>query len=195
MRITKACVLFLAILVVALLTVLPSHAAEVTQITASDIFDPLGVLGQGPIGQWLDAGTITCPGHQPTGSFPPCPAGSRTNYRGVVVSAPFFSTDPRLNGWETYDINENLDANGEGTYWGKWRIEVNDGGFWEGNYNGKMSIIGGILSLGIEKSELHGTGGFVDGLLLKMDGVVTAYFGGLAYTGASTGYILDPHAK
>ena len=46
---------------------------------------------------------------------------------------------------------------------------------------------------GIGRAVFHGYGS-VDGLLLKLDTVTTSYWGGAAYIGQYTGYVLDPHA-
>jgi hypothetical protein len=194
MRIAKGCVLFLAAM--ALLVVLPGQAAEKTAITAPIFFDPFNILGSGPIGSFADQGTVICPGRQPTGDpFQPCPAGSRVNFRGVVISRPLSSLDPRLNGLETAEFNADLDADGDGHYWGKWRIDLAGGGVWEGSYSGQISNVTDGVSLHIGKGEMHGQGGSVDGCLLKAGMVATAYLGGLATTGIYTGYILDPHAR
>jgi hypothetical protein len=192
MRITKICILLLVF--VTFLAVFPSQAAPNIQINA--VFDPLGwFLGMGSIGKWLEPGIIICPGNQPTNFFPGCPAGSRTILRGIVVEAPFDSSDPRLVGKEIFDINANLNAKGEGSYWGKWRIELEDGGVWKGSYTGKFTYNGDFTWTGIEQGELHGTGGSIDGMLFTIEGQNTTYFGGLAFKVTHSGYILNPHEK
>jgi hypothetical protein len=196
MKITRAFVLCLAIL--ALFWVLPTQAANKSEIIAVTMFDPLGgFLGLGSIGSWPDFGTTTCPGHQPLPppAFPICPAGSRSTQRGIVLEGPISSSDPRLDGTEIFDLNSNFDANAEGPYWGKWRIELKDGGVWEGNYNGKLTYSGGIIWIGLEEGVLHGSGGSIDGMLLKISGRITTFFYGLAFYGNITGYILDSHDK
>ena len=175
---------------VTLLAVLPGYAGEKTAVTSVDRFDPLGLfLGLGPIGTWYDLGTFTCPGNQPTGNpAQPCPVGSRVRIRGIVYHSQHSSSDPRLNGWSTFDFNANWDADGNGPTWGKWKIDVDAGGVWEGVYNGGKPFG--------ERVEFHGTGGLVDGLLLKMETTAgTLYGGGIAFEIAYAGYIVDPHEK
>ena len=82
---------------------LPIHAAAqavTTQFTASEVFDPLGLFGNGAIGEVLDPGSFTCPGTQPTGNpMQPCPAGSRATLRGLSTKSRVVSQSPLLTGW------------------------------------------------------------------------------------------------
>jgi hypothetical protein len=183
MRIARVSILLLA--VVALLAVLPGQAAEKIKVTSVDRFDAFGLYLGEVIGEFFDYGTFVCPGTEPT---LPCPVGSRMRIRGIVYHSRHSSSDPRLNGWSTFDYNANVDANGEGPSWGKWRIDVDGGGVWEGVYNGGKPFG--------ERVEFHGTGASVDGLLLKLeapDG--TLYGSGIAFEIPYEGYILDPHEK
>ena len=192
MRVTKTGILLFAL--VALLAALPVQAAEKTEFTATVYFDPYNVLGNGAAGSFAEFGTISCPGHQPTGDpFQPCPVGSQVNYRGLVaIVTTISSSDSRFDGVQTIEYNANLDATGEGHYWGKWRIDLPDGGVWEGSYSGQISD-GGLLAIG--NGGLQGTGGSVDGCLLRGGYVAIYQVKGFAFTGTYTGYILDPHAK
>ena len=184
MKVSARCILLFAGLFV--LAASPSLAGKKTEVTSVDIFDPFDMfLGSGPIGAFIDFGTWSCPGNEQT---QPCPAGSRTRLRGIVVYSQHASSDPRLNGWSTFDINANWDPNGEGPTWGKWKIQLDDGGVWEGVYNGGKPFG--------ERVEFHGTGGSVDGLLLKLETVTaTTYGGGIAWEIYYEGYIVDPHEK
>ena len=183
MKTVRILVLFFAALT--LLVVLPGYAAEKTSITSVDEFDPFGLLlGQGPIGAFVNLGTFECPGNP----GPPCPAGSRVRIRDMVFYSRHSSPDPRLNGWSTFEFNANWDANGEGTTWGKWKIEVAEGGVWEGVYNGGKPFG--------ERVEFHGTGGAIDGLLLKLESSTgTMLEGGIAFQLFYAGYIVDPKAR
>ena len=67
-----------------------------------------------------------------------------------------------------------------------------DGGILEGTFNGQY-FNGG--SLAISDTELHGTGGAVDGLVIKVDAQSTRYLGGLVFTDVYTIYILTPMAS
>ncbi len=186
MKISKICILFFAELI--LFTALPSQAGEKTNVTSVDIFDPFNLFSSGYIGTFYDFGTFECPGNEPTR---PCPVGSRSRIRGIVFHSRHSSSDPRLNGWSTLDYNSNLDPDGKGPTWGKWKIEVDPelgGGVWEGVYNGGKPFG--------ERVEFHGTGGLVDGLLLKMETTSsTIIAGGIAYWIEYAGYIVDPHEK
>jgi len=173
-----------------------TQAAEKTQIIATDIGDPFNILKTGPIGYFdTSSTTIICPGHEPTNNpLQPCPPGSRTNYRGLVIGAiPLTSEDLRFNGGlQTVEINVNYDANGEGPFWGKERVDLLDGGVLEGSLNGQY-YNGGAIGLG--KAELHGMGGSVDGLIIKVDAQAYHIFGGAVFTDTYTFTIIDPHAK
>jgi len=193
MEITKVCVLVFAVLT--MLTVIPAQAAEKTEITAIDVFDPFGWLTYppDPIGDFT-IGTIICTGYPNVTSLP-CPTGSQTILRGWIFTARLFSGDSRIDGWETFEYNADIHADGQVNAWGKWRIDLGDSdGYWEGSYSEKGTPISEYLSIGIGKYELHGYGS-VDGLLLKMEYATNQYFGGAAFTSAYTGYILDPKAK
>jgi hypothetical protein len=186
MKISRTCLLLLAGLI--LFGVLPSQAGEKTEVTTVDIFDPFNLFGSGNIGTFYNFGTYECPGNEPTR---PCPVGSRSRIRGIVFHSRHISSDPRLNGWSTFEYNSNLDADGKGSSWGKWKIEVDPelgGGVWEGVYNGGKPFG--------ERVEFHGTGGLVDGLLLKMETTSsTIIAGGIAFWIEYAGYIVDPHEK
>lgn len=74
--------LFALFLVGGLAPVGQTNAADKTEFTGTETFDPYNVLGNGSVGTILDPGTVTCPGHDPTGDpAQPCPPGSRRNIR------------------------------------------------------------------------------------------------------------------
>jgi hypothetical protein len=169
---------------------LSTQAGEKTQVTSVDRFDPYGLfLGLGQIGTFYNYGTVACPGNEPTGNpYQPCPVGSRSRIRGIVFHSRHSSSDPRLNGWSTFEYNANLDPDGKGSTWGKWQMQLEDGGVWEGVYNGGKPFG--------ERVEFHGTGGSVDGLLLKLESTsATTYGGGIAFDISYAGYIVDPKEK
>jgi hypothetical protein len=188
MKMTEKFVLLVA--VVTLLAILPGYAGQKTQVTSVDMLDPYNAFGYGVIGEISDYGTFECPGNEPILPLL-CPAGSRSRIRGIVLHSLHSSSDDRLNGWSTLDYNANLDADGEGSSWGKWKIEVDPalgGGVWEGVYNGGKPFG--------ERVEFHGTGGIVDGLLLKLEVTSSeSYFGGAVYIIEYAGYIVDPREK
>ena len=181
MRIIKLSMVFFAVVMVALFTVLPSQAAQKTAFTATG--DPETVLSPG---------TRTCPGSPDQSDLLPCP--DRMNVRGYVMTRPITASDSRVSGVATCEMNFNVDANQEGHYWGKCLLVLDEGGVAEGSYTGQMAWTGtpGMSPFfAIDEDVAHVTGGPLDGCLLKFEGV-TDLFTGLA---TFTGYILDPHEK
>ena len=54
-----------------------TKSAEIVEFTATETFDPLGLFGPA-VGEFLDQGTVKCPGGAPTGDpLQPCPTGGR----------------------------------------------------------------------------------------------------------------------
>jgi hypothetical protein len=179
MRISKAYILFCAVVLLALLVAFPSHAGQKTAYTATGYLTGVNSFG-----------TLTCPGYpdlHPT--FPnPCPG--RTNLRGYVFTERMLSPDSPINGDATIEWNFDVDSHLEGQYWGKWSIVLDDGGILEGSYAGKILLADGLL-LARGKSNLYIRGGALDGCILTGDSVTVVGTGMDIYTG----YILDPHAS
>ena len=127
--------IFLAAAPMILLPMLAAAQAVTTQVTATEVFDPFNVFGNGAIGAFLDPGSVNCPGTQPTGNpAQPCPAGSRINLRGLSVTSRFVSQSPLLTGWFYSEGNANFDANASGHVWGTFRLELDSGGVWIGSW-------------------------------------------------------------
>lgn len=194
MRSIKMSVLLFA--VAATLSLVPGQAAEKTMVTGTDMFDPFGLFGHGAIGQILSPGTISCPGHVPTGDpMQPCPAGSRIQARGISFLERFEASDPRGTGNATLEINSAWDPDYTGQVWGKFSLAVDTGGVWEGTWNGTRSFVEDhwVATL---KGVGHGNGGSIEGLVLKFDFQIVSYTPlPIAYIGTFSGYILDPHEK
>ncbi len=116
-----------------------------------------------PVGV-VSPGTVECPGGQPTGlwpSGPPCSPGSRVRIRGFVRQWDHQSTDPRVTGQLFVVINANFDGwPGSGPMWGTGRLEVTQGGVWEGSWTGERTVTGESVN-----SVTHGSGGNIEGLL------------------------------
>ncbi len=156
------------------MTGLCAAQASKVKIDIYEIFDPLNVLGNGSIGQVINPGTIMCPGHEPTiDATHPCPEGSNILARGTIVLMNVTSDDSRLQGTETTLINCNFHADGTGPCWGTFRKDIDEGGVWDGTWEGPRSVVSGgcVTKFGTipcwvlkVKSIGHGTGGRVEGL-------------------------------
>ena len=169
-----------------------SFAADKFEITASETFDPFGILGP-PTGEFLAPGTVKCPGYEPTGDpMQPCPVGSRQHTRDVVVKSRTESSDPAMSGWMTVVLNSNLDADGVGPVWGTFRSELDGGGVWEGTWQGLR-----IAEDGYWVAPLHvvgkGYGGLVDGMKMMGEDVIwSPVTPPYVYLGSIKVRILDP---
>lgn len=120
---------------------------------------------------------VRCTHGEPTGSFPPCTAGSTRYFSrseeqiwSAIDMSP--SIESMLDGPITFVINCNFDANYRGPCWGTFSWEETGGGIWVGQwaaplmdlitYESKISMTG------------FGTGGTIDGKHLKVDGFSNA---------------------
>ncbi len=124
----------------------------------------------------LTYGTFQCPGGDPAGPFPPtppCTPGSRVHVRGMLVQHDIQASDPRMSGRMVFVFNANTDGftpfgAGSGPLFGTWRMEVTEGGTWEGTYTGerKVTAAGAVSTL---KYVGEGTGGRIEGAKVKFD--------------------------
>ena len=157
-------------LATALLCLLPTFAAAQavnTQFIATDVFDPWGILDNDPVGAFINPGTLTCPGGQPTGNpMQPCPPDSRIRVRGSSWMSRVTSSGVLLTGWFYNDGNANYDSNATGQVWGTFRIELDAGGVWEGSWTGKRSKVGDVWMMRV-RGVGRGSGGSVDGMHLQ----------------------------
>ena len=104
--------------------------------SATESFDPFGILGA-PVGMYLPSDvTVTCPGHIPTGDpAQPCPAGSRTHLRNSKwMSRVVSNTEGISDGWMTVVANANLDADFTGPQWGTFVLDYDSGGEMKGTW-------------------------------------------------------------
>lgn len=173
-----------------------TSAAIKIEFAGTETFDPDGVLGE-PLGWIIEPGTFTCPGGDYTGDpTQPCPDGSNVHLRGNKRLARLATSDPRMTGWNTVEVNANWDADFTGHMWGTFSIELdNDLGFWEGTFQGKRTREGDQWLLVINGTG-HGTGGAVEGMQVKLvDQIETLYPVLGPVIGNVTGRILDPHSK
>ncbi len=176
--------LAIACLTVLAVVLLLGASAIKTQSTYTDQFNPLGIPFPGipQVGSIVNPGTISCPGHMPTGDpVQPCPAGSRIVARGVIINYPIISSDPLMRGTVTVELNANLDANYAGSVWGKVSLAPPDvtpkpwEGVWEGMWNGQRVYDPDGVWLVLLSEEFHGQGGDVAGYKTKCTELITAY--------------------
>ncbi len=97
--------------------------------------------------------------------------------RGMVLLCRETSSDPRATGKNTVVMNANWDANGFGPMWGTAHIETDEGGVWEGTWEG-------LVTTSVSKYHARATGqGVYEGMKQWVDSV----------NGEFQGRILDPH--
>lgn len=136
----------------------------------------------------LPGGDVSCSTGLPTGTWPPCPPGSKARIRGMHLLVVQQSSDPLGTGLRTKVFNADLDAAGSGHIWGTWTVELAGGrGTWEGIYTGKVEGYFGRSEVEVTG---HGTQGQVDGLLVKLTAHNDAFPFGAEM---DTGYYLNPH--
>jgi hypothetical protein len=83
-----------------------------------------------------------------------------------VVKWDSYATDPRIVGAIIDVLNGNFFLNNqvfEGKFWGEITINLSDGSYWEGSFNGE--VVGGLQQ---GTAIAHGNKGSIDGLKLKM---------------------------
>ena len=170
--------------------------ADIYDVTAVDVFDPFGIITGEFIGEFIEEGTVICPGHEPVlnPELPPCPVGSRTHIRNAVIETRVNSDDERVAGWMTVQLNSNWNASFEGPLHGTFVILLDAGGAWAGTYQGQRTFDD---TLGIWKGTLHvrgrGFGGLVDGMKMMADDRIESPFPmPIAYIGQIEGRIIDP---
>jgi hypothetical protein len=192
----KAKILFQVLLLVLLTPAFVTAQAVTTEITGTEIFDPMGLFGNGSIGNFLSPGQVSCPGAQPTGDpAQPCPTGSRIKIRGATAFSVLIAeeNDPWLTGLFSIAANSDLDANATGHAWGTFRLELDAGGVWEGSWTGKRAQVGNLVWTTHIRGVGHGRGGIVEGKQLRFDEVVTSPAPvSIAYLGNVTAEVISP---
>ena len=171
-------------------------AAEKDDVTASEVFNPFGILPGVPVlGQFVYPGTAKCPGYEPTGNpEQPCPAGSRTHLRDTVIISQINSMDARVTGLMTIELNANWDADFEGPLWGTFSLAVDSGGTWVGTWQGLRERVAEDQWAGALHVIGKGYGGIVDGMkLMAEDQIVSFTPAPIAYLGDIEGRIVDPN--
>ncbi len=152
-------------------------AAEKTEATYTDLFNPLGIpnpLEVPLIGQILDPGTLVCVAHTPTGDpMQPCPPGSRILMRGFRMQTRVDSESPSLAGWMTVSVGANLAPDYTGPAWGTFSIQLDAGGAMEGAWTGMRRKAGESVWIAELHVIGHGAGGQVEGMQAKCVEVIT----------------------
>ena len=185
------------LLFVGALIVPASFAAEKSEFTASELFNPVPLpdFPAPQIGAFIALPTIACPGHEPTGDqMQPCPVGSRTHLRDGVVVSRMISADARMTGWMTVVLNSNMDADFTGPAWGTFSIDIDDSeGIWEGTWQGLRVAEEGYWTATLNVQG-KGFGGIVDGMkLMAEDQLFLVTPLPVAYIGTIQGRIIDPN--
>jgi len=173
-----------------------SFAAEKSDVTASEIFNPLDILPGVPVaGEFVFPGTAKCPGYEPTGNpEQPCPAGSRTHLRDTVIISQVISMDARMTGMMTIELNANWDADFAGPLWGTFSLAVDSGGTWVGTWQGLRERVAEDQWEGTLNVIGKGYGGIVDGMkVMAEDQIVSFTAAPIAYIGMIEGRIVDPN--
>ena len=173
-----------------------SFAAEKSDVTASEIFNPLDILPGVPVaGEFVYPGTAKCPGYEPTGNpEQPCPAGSRTHLRDTVIISQVISMDARMTGMMTIELNANWDADFAGPLWGTFSLAVDSGGTWIGTWQGLRERVAEDQWEGTLHVIGKGYGGIVDGMkVMAEDQIVSFTAAPIAYIGIIEGRIVDPN--
>ena len=156
-----------AALVSLLLTHSAAQAATAQQLAATEVFDPMNLMGTGSVGAFINPGTVACPGAQPTGNWmQPCPPGSRMNIRRASWVSRVTSSSSQFTGWFYSDGNGNYDANATGPLWGTFWIELDAGGVWEGSWTADRSKVGDAWVMRV-RGVGRGSGGSGDGMHLR----------------------------
>jgi len=170
-----------------------SFAADKFDVTASELFDPYGLVGPA-VGYFVAPPTVKCPGHEPTGDpMQPCPVGSRTHLRDTVLVSRVESTDTRMSGWMTVELNSNMDADFAGPVWGTFSIALDSGGSWEGTWQGLRVAEDGFWTATLNVQG-KGFGGAVDGMKLMVeDEILSPTPVAIVYFGAIQGRVIDPN--
>jgi hypothetical protein len=148
-----------------------------TDVTFTDLFNPLGVpnpLNVPMIGRFLDPGKVMCPGHTlTTDPMQPCPKGSRILIRGFEGLTRIDSESPSLTGWMTLEINANLTPNYTGPVWGKFSDQLDAGGKLEGTWHGTRRKAGESVWIAELHVVGHGAGEEMEGIEARCVEVVT----------------------
>jgi hypothetical protein len=153
-------VIFVAAIAISLAVALAAAKTVFTPVTAT-------ALQVAP----PDRVETNCIGGSPTGIWPPCTPGSKSEIRNwnlvyrVNSQKSDGTPDPYSTGTRYQVFNATLDENGNGHVWGTFRFVLDAGaGEWDGVYTGFTHGWFGALNA---DAVGHGSQGQVDGMQLK----------------------------
>ncbi|MBM3744648.1 MAG: hypothetical protein FJW34_02485 [Acidobacteria bacterium] len=148
--------------IAALLVMAGLAAAQATFTIVTGTETPIGLA---------NPGEVKCHGGLPTGNpFAPCPPGTSGTVRGQQRILLEESSDARTNGLSYGIFNANIHKDGTLNVWGTFRLEVSEGGVWEGVWEGRQAADGSVSY----SATGHGSGGRVEHLQLLLDGAYPA---------------------
>ena len=114
--------------------------------------------------------------------------------RGVVVTSRLTGSDPRIAGNTRITYNEQLSlADGSGPGWGKFEVVADNGGVWEGTFEGQREPTAPGQWVATLKVVGRGTGGAIEGVHFRSVELIysTDPFLG-PFIGQVTGTLLEP---
>ncbi len=119
----------------------------------------------------------------------PCSPGSRLMVRGMKITVPMQSDDPRAVGPISLTINANYQPDFTGEEWGTFSHALAVGGSVEGVFRGKRTFENGqfkltILGIG------QGVGGPLDGSILRFT-LVDTFTSMSTFTGVFEGVLIE----
>lgn len=114
--------------------------------------------------------------------------------RGVVVTSRLTGSDPRVLGNTRITFNEQLSlADGSGPVWGKFEVVADNGGVWEGTFEGQREPTATGQWVATLKLVGRGTGGPIAGVHFRaVELVYSTTLGPGPFIGQVTGTLLEP---
>lgn len=178
-------------------SVVSAQGPNKVSFSATEFFDPFGILGV-PVGTYLPSdATVACPGHVPTGNpTQPCPVGSRTHLRNYKWMSRAVSSTPGISdGWMTIIANANFDAEFTGPQWGTFSLVYDSGGELAGTWQSLRVRTGGQWEHSLHASGKI-SGGTFDGANATISEQIVSFTPiPFAYIGTVEGRLVIPGSK
>lgn len=190
------CLLFTLFFIGGSVTAADYSNATKADFTATETLDPFGIQGNGPVGAFLDFGTLRCPGYgSPANPLDGCPAGSAFHWFGIQWLAALDSSDARFRGDMTVEANLIWNAVGEGRTWTRYSVDVDGGGIWDGQCQGNRRAAVGYFVETLHCSG-RGNGGIVGGQHTTFTITILQYPSPVInFVGNIEGTVIDPHSN